>query len=220
MTRYVVICLTCRSHRLGCNHTADSLSPLLCPGWSSGAGPQKRGGPHTDWAPGWYKQHNFKLKKKRVQKYNLWLCPETVFNLPTAWDRRKKKQQTGLIAGKMTKAALISFRVQRELSDSPDWLSEARRRTRREAKSREDESAWVTYNEPTWTPCTLQSTATKEAGCPQEISGDPHPPTRTHLASLSVPGQSSGERASVGRLWTDRGRSQREAASGGEWQLR
>lgn len=43
---------TCRSRRLGCNHTEDSLSPPPYPGRSLGAGPQKRGGPHTDRAPG------------------------------------------------------------------------------------------------------------------------------------------------------------------------
>lgn len=43
---------TCRSRHLGCNHRADSLCPPPCPGQSSGAGPQMRGGPHTDWEPG------------------------------------------------------------------------------------------------------------------------------------------------------------------------
>lgn len=47
-----VINWTCRSRRLGCNRRADSLSPPLCPGQSSGADPQRRGGPRKGWAPG------------------------------------------------------------------------------------------------------------------------------------------------------------------------
>lgn len=53
-----VVILTCRSRRLCCNRRADSLSPQPCRGQSSGAGPQRRGGPHTGWAPG------FKHRKK------------------------------------------------------------------------------------------------------------------------------------------------------------
>lgn len=43
---------TCRSRHLCYNHRAGSLSPPPCPGRSSGAGPQRRGGPHTNWEPG------------------------------------------------------------------------------------------------------------------------------------------------------------------------
>lgn len=49
----VLIYSTCRSRHLGYNHRAGSLSPPPCPGRSSGAGPQRRGGPHTNWAPTW-----------------------------------------------------------------------------------------------------------------------------------------------------------------------
>lgn len=61
-TRNAVLYSTCRSRRLYCNHTADSLSPLRCPGWSLRAGPQTRGGPHTERAPGQHTHtHNFKF---------------------------------------------------------------------------------------------------------------------------------------------------------------
>lgn len=43
---------TCRSHHPDCNHRADSLCPQPCHGRSSGAGPRRREGPRTGWAPG------------------------------------------------------------------------------------------------------------------------------------------------------------------------
>lgn len=58
---------TCRSHHLGCNHTADSLSPPPCPGQSSGAGPQRRGGPRTAWAPG--SKHREKTLQKQILQH-------------------------------------------------------------------------------------------------------------------------------------------------------
>ena len=77
-----VINSTCRSRHRGCNHRADSPSPPPCPGRSSGAGPQRRGGPHTDWAPG-RKHREKKLNTQYIiHNYNTdtWMCCKSLNN--------------------------------------------------------------------------------------------------------------------------------------------